>query len=146
VKDRTRSRLAWTLSASIAVVLATGFLFPFAEDSFLLLFVGVSFLVVGALVAHERPNNPVGWLFLGFAGVAAVAFAARPYWASGPGGPGSRPGAELAASLAVHFWHPGFSFFILGFPALPGGSSAVAFPSGEVTGCVGTARAKLQNL
>ncbi len=100
---------------------AFGFVLPSTEDTLLLSLVGIPFLAVGALVVHNRPDNPVGWLFLGFAGVAAVGAAGFPYWASGPSGPGSRPGAALAASLAVHLWHPGFALFILGFLLFPEG-------------------------
>jgi hypothetical protein len=121
MKARTFGRHGWVLSVSIAMILAAGFLLPFREDSLFFLLIAVPFLVVGALVVNRRPGNPVGWLFLGFAGVAAFAFAALSYWASGPDGPGSRPGADLAASLAVHLWHPGFSFFILGFLLFPEG-------------------------
>lgn len=121
MKARTAARLAWSLSGCITGIIATGLVLPFREDDLFLLFIAASFLVVGGLIARRRPDNPVGWLFLSFAGVAAVAFTALTYWASGPGGPGSRPGADIAASLAVHLWHPGFSLFILGFLVFPEG-------------------------
>ena len=105
----------------VAVVFAAGLLFPSSVDSVFLSLVGLPFLVVGALVAQRRPDNPVGWLFIAFAGVAAVAFTGMRYWASGPAGAGSRPGAALAASLGVHLWHPGFSLFILAFLRFPDG-------------------------
>jgi hypothetical protein len=121
MNTRTTSRLVWGLSALVAVIFATGFLFPSTADSVLFSLVAVPFLIVGALVARRRPDNPVGWLFLGFAGVAAVAFTGMAYWASGPSGAGSRPGASVAASLAIHLWHPGFSLFILAFLLFPDG-------------------------
>jgi len=111
----------WGLSISIAAVFAIGLLLPNSVDSLFLLLVGVPFLVVGAFVALQRSENPIGWLFLAFSGVAAVAFAGMRYWASGPAGVGSRPGAAVAASLAVHLWHPAFSLFILSFLLFPDG-------------------------
>ena len=36
-------------------------------------------------------------------------------------GPGSLPGGDLAASVAVHVWHPAFAFFILSFLLFPHG-------------------------
>ena len=111
----------WGLSLSIAVIFATGLLWPTWTDSVFMTFITVPFLTVGALVARRRPQNPVGWLFLAFSGVAAVAFTGMRYWASGPAGAGSRPGSALAASLAVHLWHPGFSLFILSFLLFPDG-------------------------
>jgi hypothetical protein len=121
MNTRTTSRLVWGLSALVAVIFATGFLFPLSADSAFLSLVAVPFLIVGALVARRRPDNPVGWLFMAFAGVAAVAFTGLAYWASGPSGAGSRPGASVAASLAIHLWHPGFSLFILAFLLFPDG-------------------------
>jgi hypothetical protein len=117
---RTAARLVWALSILIAVIFATGLIWP-AWDGSPFMSIALPFLTVGALVARRRPQNPVGWLFLAFSGVAAVAFAGMGYWASGPGGAGSRPGASLAASLAVHLWHPGFSLFILSFLLFPDG-------------------------
>jgi len=121
MNTRTASRLVWGVSISITVVFATGFLWPAWVDSVFMSTVAVPFLIVGVLVARHRPQNPVGWLFMAFSGVAAVAFTGMRYWASGPAGAGSRPGAALAASLAVHLWHPGFSLFILSFLLFPDG-------------------------
>lgn len=115
------SPVVWSLSTFVGGVLALGMLLPSFDDLFFMISIGVPFLVVGTLVARRRPDNPVGWLFLGFAAVAAVAFTGSRYWASGPTGPGSRPAAAVAASLAVHLWHPGFAFFILGFLLFPDG-------------------------
>ena len=121
MNTRTASRLVWPLSTSIAAVFAIGLLWPNSEDSLFLSSVGLPFLVVGAFVARQRPKNPIGWLFLAFSGSAAVAFTGMRYWASGPVGAGSRPGAALAASLAIHLWHPSFSLFILSFLLFPDG-------------------------
>jgi hypothetical protein len=121
MNTRTTSRLVWALSASIAAIFAIGLLLPGWADSLFLASVAVPFGAVGAVVARQRPKNPIGWLFLAFSGVAAVAFTGIGYWASGPAGAGSRPGAALAVSLAVHLWHPAFSLFILSFLLFPDG-------------------------
>ena len=80
---RTASWLVWVPATSIAVIFATGFLWPTWTDSVFMMSIAVPFLTVGALVARRRPQNPVGWLFLAFSGVAAVAFTGMRYWASG---------------------------------------------------------------
>ena len=121
VNTRTASRLVWALSLLIALIYAAGYLWPAWVDSIFMTTIAVPFLIVGALVARRRPQNPVGWLFLAFSAVAAFAFTAMRYWASGPAGAGSRPGAALVASLGVHLWHPSFSLFILSFLLFPDG-------------------------
>lgn len=132
-------------------MLAYGFVLPAdGDDIFLAVSVAMPFLVVGALVALRRPDNRVGWLFLAFATVATIAFTAGRYWASGPDGPGSRPGASLVASLGVHLWHPGFAFFILSFLLFPNGRPlsrrwAVAAWITAVLGMVGVVSGMLEH-
>ena len=110
-------------AGSLSAVVCTGGLFflPFDQAWFFLL-VAVPFTAVGTLIAYERPDLPVGWLMLGFGMVASLSFLLTQYFVRGAiTDPGSLPGTDLALSLAVHTWHPGFSLFILAFLLFPDG-------------------------
>jgi len=56
---------------------------------------------VGALVASRRPENPVGWFFLGSAGCFALSELAAEYFRFG------LPGAQAMAWLVSWLWLPG---------------------------------------
>lgn len=87
-----------------------------------LLIIAPPFLPVGALLAWQRPHNPIGWLFLAFGAGAAVDFAAY-QWAYRTlvDNPGSLPAGNLAAAIAGHVWHPSFELFVLSFLLFPNG-------------------------
>jgi hypothetical protein len=110
--------------AGIAVLaIATGFAVrpeP-GGDGFILL-IAPPFVVVGALLAARRPANPIGWLFLAFSIFASCAFAFAQYAERAlHDDPGSLPGGDVAATLAVHLWHPSFGFFVLSLLLFPDG-------------------------
>ncbi|CAN5754273.1 hypothetical protein BH20ACT23_BH20ACT23_19900 [soil metagenome] len=104
------------------VLCAAGLLFPPFEEAWFFLLAAIPFTTVGALIAYERPDLSVGWLMLGFGIVASLSFLCTQYFLRGAiTEPGSLPGTDLALSLAVHTWHPGFSLFILAFLLFPDG-------------------------
>jgi hypothetical protein len=87
-----------------------------------LLLIGPTFLPVGALLAWQRPHNPIGWLFLAFGAGAALDFAAYQYaYYALIDSPGSLAGGTVAAAVAGHVWHPSFELFVLSFLLFPNG-------------------------
>jgi two-component system NarL family sensor kinase len=110
---------AGVLSVLIALPLA---LPPYDVSAYAVLPIAISFGAVGTLVSYRRPHNPVGWLLLCFGLVAGIN-AAGTQWAYHTlvSDPGSLPAGDLAASIAVHLWHPGFTFLTLAFLLLPDG-------------------------
>ena len=116
-------RLALWTGALSAVVCAGGLLLPPFDEAWFFLLVAVPFTLVGTLIAYERSDLPVGWLMLGFGMVASLSFLLTQYFVRGAiTDPGSLPGTDLALSIAVHTWHPGFSLFILAFLLFPDGT------------------------
>jgi hypothetical protein len=124
MSDRFYSRLAWSLFALALLILASGMLLWSSDASFFLTFalMAAPFAVVGALVASRRPRNPVGWLFLAFAVVAAFTASADRYASYAlVEHPGSLPGGDWVAWLASGIWHPAFGFFVFAFLLFPDG-------------------------
>ena len=125
MSERFYSRLAWYLFALALLVLAVGLpLWSPDKMGFYLTFslVSTPFAVVGALVASRRPRNPIGWLFVVFGVVAAIAaFADRYVSYALVEHPGSLPGAEWVAWLSSGIWHPAFGFFVFAFLLFPDG-------------------------
>jgi hypothetical protein len=114
--------VAWGLAAAGLVLLACGIgLDPSLQQGWLLP-IAPSFALVGAFIASRRPENPIGWLFLGFGVIAAVDFAAYSYaYRTLVSHPGSLPAGDVAASVAHHVWHPGFGLFVFSFLVFPRG-------------------------
>jgi hypothetical protein len=116
------ARLPWIGVAVAAVAVIAGLLIdPLALDSLYLPPIAIPFTAVGALLALRRPNNPIGWLFLGFGVVASINYASEQYskQALAPGS--DLPAGDLAASFAAHFWHPFFALFLFAFLLFPDG-------------------------
>jgi hypothetical protein len=121
---RATAWLAWSSFALALLILAASLILRSSEASFFLEFalIGAPFAVVGALVASRRPRNPIGWLFLAFAVVAAtVAFADRYASYALVEHPGSLPGGEWLAWVSTAIWHPAFGFFVFAFLLFPDG-------------------------
>jgi hypothetical protein len=79
--------------------------------------------LVGALIAAQRPRNPVGWLILGHTVCFTVGEFTRQYAIYGLStDPGSLPLAKVMASPPYWVWYPGI---ILVFSLLP-----LYFPDG----------------
>ena len=84
---------------------------------------GVTYPVIGWLIASRQPRNPIGWIFLvvglsqastGFFGqYAAYGLVTRP---------GSLPGADLASWVGAWSWAPGFAGVFLMLLLFPDGS------------------------
>ena len=122
--NRFYPRLAWALFALTPLLLALGLFIPSPNAGFFLTFTTISgaFAVVGVLVASRRPGNPIGWLFVVFAAVAAfTAFGDRYAYHAVVGRPGSLPGGEWVAWLSSGIWHPAFGFFVFAFLLFPNG-------------------------
>jgi hypothetical protein len=74
--------------------------------------------VVGGLVASRRPENPVGWFFLGSAGCFAITAVAAEYATYG------LPGAQAMAWLQSWLWVPGVLLLLCFLP--------LYFPNGHL--------------
>ncbi len=121
---RASAWLAWSSFALALLFLAAGAMLRSPDASFFLLFalIAVPFAVVGVLVASRRPRNPIGWLFLAFAVVAAFAVSADRYASYAlVEHPGSLPGGDWVAWTASGIWHPAFGFFVFSFLLFPDG-------------------------
>jgi hypothetical protein len=124
VSHRAAAWLAWSLFTLVLLILALGLILWSPDASFFVTFalIAAPFAVVGALVASRRPRNPIGWLFLVFAVVAAFAASADQYAVYAlVEHPGSLPGGTWVAWLASGIWHPAFGFFVFAFLLFPDG-------------------------
>src|SRR4051794_36789924 len=75
-----RARLPWLAVVVAVLALVGGWLIdPNSTNSIHLVLIAVSFTAVGGLLALRRPDNPIGWLFLGFGLVASLDFSAEQY-------------------------------------------------------------------
>ncbi len=115
MSSRAAPRLAWSLcgltlvwigcALALAILngsdVAAAVIFPMALT--------VS-AVVGGLVASRRPENPVGWFFLGSAGCFALAEVAAEYARLG------LPGAQAMAWLLSWLWVPGVMLLLCFVP------------------------------
>jgi hypothetical protein len=82
---------------------------------------GATFPVVGWLIATRRPENLIGWIFIGVGLSQALDTFAGQYAAVGlVTAPGSLPVADVVAWIAVWTWAPGFvlllTYGVLLFP------------------------------
>jgi hypothetical protein len=123
VRARTAQRVAWGTAGASALLVIAGLVvrLPTFDEAGYLLPIAVPFVAVGALLASKRPANPIGWLFLAFGCMASVDFAAASYAYRAIVDGSSLPGGNLAASVAAHFWHPGFGLFVFAFLLFPNG-------------------------
>jgi hypothetical protein len=110
--------LAWSVCGLTVVLIASAVSLAFLNRSdvgALIFPLGLTLsAVVGGLVASRRPENPVGWFFLGSAGCFAITAVAAEYATYG------LPGAQAMAWLQSWLWVPGvlllLSFLPLYFP------------------------------
>ena len=107
------------IAVAVAVPALVGgwLLRPASLDSAYLMPIAVSFVAVGALLALRRPENPIGWLFLGFGLVASLNYPAEQYAGHVP----HFAHTDVVASVAAHFWHPFFGLFVFAFLLFPDG-------------------------
>jgi hypothetical protein len=118
-----RAWLVWIAVAVAVPALLVGWLLrPGSLDSAYLVPIAVSFLAVGALLALKRPDNPIGWLFLGFGLVAALLIFADSYFVrEAIVTPGSLPAARIAGWIGSVLWPSGFLFLSLLLLLFPDG-------------------------
>ena len=120
--SRWPGRLAWGGVVLTAVLMLAGLALRASFGNAWLLLIAVSFAGVGVLIAIHVPDNPIGWLFLGFGVLAAFNHLAGAYaYRALVSDPGSLPAGDVAASLAAHYWHPGFGLFVFSFLLFPNG-------------------------
>jgi len=132
VKQRTASRVAWSLALIALVLAGVGHVLSLKSGTSLASFNGafsgvgvVAFAVLGALLVSRRPTNPIGWLFL----VSAVDFSIGVLGDSAAHyglvtHPGSIPGAAVGAWLAKWVWTPGTAMIMV--------FSLLLFPNGRL--------------
>ena len=125
MSPRFAAGLAWSLfGLEVVLILGTGLIFwsPKAGVFVALALIAALFGGVGALVASRRPRNPIGWLFLVFGAVAAVAASTDLYaYYALVESPGSLPGGDWVAWVGGGVWHPAFGFFVFAFLLFPNG-------------------------
>jgi hypothetical protein len=121
VRSRTASRLAWSVCALALALLACALALAVLNgaDAFAVSFplALTASVVVGGLVASRRPENPVGWLFLGGAlCFAFVAFAGGYATYGLLTTPGALPGARAIAWPLSWLWVPGVMLLLCFVP------------------------------
>jgi hypothetical protein len=133
VTARTAARLAWSLwGLAIALELAGILLwldnhaalvdrFGRAEDEAPHVFIVPSYATVGAVIA-ARSRNRIGWLFLAFGLIAALAVVVGPYATRGVIlTPGALPAPELVGQLGSVAWPASYLFLGLLLLVFPDG-------------------------
>jgi hypothetical protein len=125
------SALAWSSAALALALVVTGGVVALAAEGglgdFVLFFVLVSAVVaagavVGGLVGSRRPENPIGWIFCGFAVFMGVATLAAGYAEAAPDGATHGVGQWAA-------WFANWSFVALFVLAV---SVLLLFPDGRL--------------
>ena len=85
---------------------------------------GVTFPVIGWVIAAKRPDNSIGWIFLGVGLSQALATFAGQYATVGLLTlPGSLPAADIMAWLNTWIWTPGFALLLT--------ATVLLFPDGH---------------
>ena len=114
--------LAWSVCALTVVLIACTVALAFlnrSEVRAVIFPLGLTVsAVVGGLVASRRPENPVGWFFLGIGGCFAITLVAAEYATYG------LPGAQAMAWLQSWLWVPGLMLLLCFLP--------LYFPNGRL--------------
>jgi signal transduction histidine kinase len=126
MKQRTASRLAWSLLGLFVVLAAAGWFLQgrngsVSIDDYVSLATFVLVGVFGAFIASRRPENPIGWIFCTVAFVAAVGFFGFEYGRYGlVTEPGALPAARILGWVGGWTWIPALgilgTFLLLLFP------------------------------
>ncbi|CAN5363841.1 hypothetical protein BH20ACT24_BH20ACT24_13310 [soil metagenome] len=127
MKARTASRLAWSLlGLAVAMIALTVLLEALnhragSGEGYRVGLVVVTFTAVGALIASQRPQNAIGWIYCAAGLLQALNIFGDAYARYGAvTRPGSLPGAEAMAWLKEWSWIPSLAlvvtFLILLFP------------------------------
>ena len=127
--------LAADIMAGAALLMAAGFvilLIAFPDSGQSLgdptvsggLVLGITFPIVGWIVATKRPDNAMGWVFLGVGLSQSLETFAGEYATVGLlVAPGSLPAADLMAWVGVWSWAPGFTLLLT--------ATVLLFPDGR---------------
>src|SRR5215217_4660506 len=114
MSTRVAARLAWSVCGLILTLMACGLVLTFLNhggvpevSDHLALTMSA---VVGGLIASRRPENPVGWFFLGSAGCLVLAGIAYEYATYG------LPAAWVMAWLLSWVWLPGVMLLLCFVP------------------------------
>ena len=92
----------WAGVAVCTLAVVGGFALDAASDNSLYLPpIAIPFVAVGALLALRRPENPIGWLFLGFGMVASVDYLAEQYSAVALSAGSDLPAKDLVTAFAA---------------------------------------------
>jgi hypothetical protein len=124
----TSAWLPWSLAGVAAVLAASGLVLSISNDphgasKFAIVgaVLGVSFPLVGAVIAARQPHNPIGWIFCAIGlsqGLDTFDTAYSTYVFVAKAGP--LPGADVMAWLSTWTYAPGFAllmtFSLLLFP------------------------------
>jgi signal transduction histidine kinase len=132
MKQRTASRLAWTVWALALATGLTALVFSGMDRSVArtvenMIFAGIFMAMgaVGALVIGRQPGNAVGWILLAISVCAGLAFFGSEYGNHSTfADPGSLPGVAWAWWLGDFLW--------VGLLALPTTFLLLLFPDGRV--------------
>jgi hypothetical protein len=112
-----RAAVVLSLALNVAAVALTA-----RGDWEWLFIIVVPFVLLGALMASKRRENPIGWLYLAFGTIGSLVLGAQAYaWQGLVEAPGSLPAANLAASIGAHLWHPCFGLLVFSFLLFPRG-------------------------
>jgi hypothetical protein len=120
---RAPAWLAWVLAAIAFALFVTSWVISGVDlgSSLLISALGLSFCLVGSLIAARQPRNAMGWIFLGIGLTTGLGVFAGTYaraWLDGGGGP--RALGELAAVYGNSSWVPFIlvpcTFVLLLFP------------------------------
>jgi hypothetical protein len=131
MSGRGSRRLAWSLAASAVLLMSGAEALSLASpsgaegDDLFIWAIALVFSVVGALIASHRPDNAIGWLFLGAgvsAGLGSLAGSYADHWVDTGDGP--RLLGRTAALYGDFSWIP----FIL----VPATFLLLLFPDGRL--------------
>ncbi len=114
-------KLVWAATALGALLLvAAAAVGSIGDSAWFSLLIAVPFLAVGALLASQRSENPIGWMFLAFGLVAAIDCFALQYTDRALP-ERSLPAGDAVASVGSHIWHPAFGLLVFSFLLFPNG-------------------------
>jgi signal transduction histidine kinase len=124
VSPKAAARLAWGgFALALALVVATAALVVMNRAAInsvddaqpIEILLGITFSLVGAIIASRRPNHPIGWIFLGIGLVNALNGFATQYAVrsvTGSGLPGGQWAAWLEAWVIVIVFPAGLALFL----------------------------------
>ncbi len=98
--------LWWTLLASFAVGTGLRLASGLEANNQAVLLPVLAYTVVGAVVASRRPENPIGWVFLGVGGLTGLGSMAEVAASTGVDDSSPSGWAIAGAGVASWYWYP----------------------------------------